>query len=112
MNDDVVLRDSKDSDGIRYLGASLKSNGDLIINGHDLGSGVSKIFGSDFNEYEWNYTVDSKNLSLLIKELGGNEKDHILQLIREKCTGMKAINLEEVVRKKVPHNFWNWMGDD
>lgn len=58
----VVLRDTRDDGGTRYLEAFVKSNGDLIISGQDLGPGVEAFFG--VSEYEWAWTVaacDCKN---------------------------------------------------
>ena len=109
MSEEVVLRDTDDSDGVRYLGANLNSDGELMVTGHDLGSGVSKIFGKDLDEYEWIFTIDSEQFPILIKELGGNVGDNVINLIRKKCTGTKAIDLEEVIREKVPHDFWSWI---
>jgi hypothetical protein len=106
------LRNSEDSEGIRYLGANLNSDGDLVVTGQDIGSGVSEIFGSSINEYEWVYTIKSEHISILTKALGGMEGDNIIGLIREKCTGERTANFEEIIREQVPHDFWNWMGDD
>ncbi len=47
----VVLRDTRDEGGARYLEAAIKSNGDLVISGQDLGPGVKAFFG--VSEYEW-----------------------------------------------------------
>lgn len=46
----VVLRDMRDARGSRYLGASIKANGDLVIEGQDLGPAVEEFFG--VSEYE------------------------------------------------------------
>lgn len=106
----VVIRNTKDADDTRYLGARLNSSGDLLIEGHDIGPGVSKVFGGGLDEYEWSYTVKSKDLLFLIRALGGKEGDDILDLIVDRCTGERAVDLEEVIRKdKIPHEFWNWI---
>ena len=112
MTGSVVLRDSEDANGTRYLEARMSGGRDLIVEGHDIGKGVSGSFGEGISEYEWNYTIKKENIPLLIKALGGKEGDDILELIADRCTGEAAQNLEEVIRdNNIPHEFWNHMGD-
>jgi len=54
----VVLRNTRDADGTRYLEASINAEGDLVIEGQDLGPGVEEIFG--IREYEWAWTISSR----------------------------------------------------
>ena len=64
----VVLRRVKDADGSRLLEASLTVDGDLLIEGWDLGDGVERIFG--VREYEWAWTIRAANLPALLSALG------------------------------------------
>ncbi|MCJ7578904.1 MAG: hypothetical protein MUP98_00035 [Candidatus Aminicenantes bacterium] len=106
----VVLRDLEDAEGTRYLEARVKGDGALIIEGQDLGNGVRKIFGEGIGEYEWSYIIKKENIPLVIKALGGQEGDDILELITDRCTGEDAQDLEDVIRSnKIPHEFLNWM---
>ena len=108
----VVLRDLEGEDGTRHLEARIRGGRDLIIEGHDLGKGVSGVFGEGISEYEWNYTIKKEDIPLLIKALGGKEGDDVLALIADRCTGEGAKDLEEVIRNNnIPHKSWNHMGD-
>ena len=112
MTGRVVLRDSEDANGTRYLEARMSGGRDLIIEGHDIGEGVSRAFGEDISEYEWKYLIKKEDIPLLIKVLGGEEGDDILELIADRCTGEGAQNLEEVIRdNNIPHEFSSRMGD-
>ena len=84
----------------------------MIIEGQDLGKGVSGAFGEGISEYEWNYIIKKEDIPLLIKALGGEEGNDILELIADRCTGEGSQNLEEVIRdNNIPHQFWNRMSD-
>jgi len=112
MTDCVVLRNAEDAGGTRHLEARMSEDSNLIIEGQDLGKGVSGVFGEGISEYEWNYLIEKENIPLLIKALGGEEGDDILELIADRCTGESAQSLEKVIRdNNIPHEFSSWMGD-
>ena len=45
MDGYVTLRDTRDEGGSRHVGASLKSDGTLLIESLDRGPGVERFFG-------------------------------------------------------------------
>ncbi len=107
----IVLRNIENAGDSRHLEASMNEAGDLVVEGHDLGSGVSSVFGPDVKEYEWVYTIKRESLPLLIKALGGDERDDALQVMAEKCKGEEALEIGMVISENdVPHEFWNRMG--
>ena len=76
----VVLRDTRDEGGTRYLDASIKSNGDLVFSGQDFGPGVEAFWG--VSEYEWVWTVAACDCKQLLVAFGG-EYGHVIGTDRE-----------------------------
>ena len=62
----ITIRSTCDQDGSRHLWERLKDNGDLIIEGQDLGPGVSKCFGPEITEHEWSWIIYKANISQLV----------------------------------------------
>ena len=104
----VVLRDIDDAQGIRYLEASLSSDGELRIEGQDLGSGVEEIFG--LREYEWVWTVRAHNVPKLLRALGA--KSDVLSALSERFTGERADELMPFLDSQgIPYEVWSRIGD-
>ena len=61
MTTSVSLRRTSDAGGSRYLDASIKPNGNLVIEGQDLGPAVDEFFG--VTEYVWNRTIAADTVS-------------------------------------------------
>ena len=113
MNQEIIiLRDIREPDDWRNLQVRFDDNGDLLIEGHDMGASVETFFGEGSNEYEWVTTVKAKDVRALNVALGGKRGDDTLELIRNKCTGENAIDLEQLIKKKdIPKKFWSWNSD-
>jgi len=112
MQDTIILRDIRGPDAWRHLQVRLDDNGDLLIEGHDMGDAVQKYFGEGSNEYEWVTTVKAKDIRALNVALGGKRGDDTLKLIRDKCTGENPIDIEGLIKKKdIPTKFWSWNSD-
>jgi hypothetical protein len=79
--DRVVLRDTRDGSGSRFLEAILDSDGTLRIEGQDLGRGVSAVFGSDLSEYEWWWRLPAAHVDEAIATLGGAPGELILTVV-------------------------------
>jgi hypothetical protein len=77
----VILRDSRDEKGSRWLRAVLDASGDLILSGHDLGTGVSDSYGEGITEYEWIHRVAAPDVLRLLTCLGGQPDDDILDFL-------------------------------
>ena len=58
-----MLRDVRDDQGTQHLQAKLTREGDLVIEGQDLGAGVQRALG--VYEYEWVWTIQAADVPLL-----------------------------------------------
>jgi hypothetical protein len=76
----VVLRDTRDGQGTRHLGARCNEDGGITIEGQDLGSGVEAL-GSGFSEYEWVWTIAADQVPMAVAILGGNTADDPLRVL-------------------------------
>lgn len=104
----VVLRQSRDEDGSRYLAATLDGAGDLRIEGQDLGDGVERIFG--MREYEWVWTVRAADLPALRAALDG--RADLLAALQHRFSGEQAAGLKAFLdENEVPHESWSRVGD-
>lgn len=104
----VVLRDTDDALGSRYLAASLHSDGSLVISGQDLGGGVSQFFG--YSEYEWHWTVAAQDVGRLADALGsGND---LLAALRRRFANERASELRPFLEEHdIPFESWSRIGD-
>lgn len=48
----------------------LTESGALVLEGQDLGGGVSAFFGPQFSEYEWAWTVPRERVGVVLDSLG------------------------------------------
>lgn len=71
MPDSTTIRlfQSRDARGTRTLDATWLPDGRLQIGGQDLGSSVA-VFGADFTEYEWDWTVAAADVPRIPVILG------------------------------------------
>jgi len=95
----VVLRSDRDDTDTRHLQASLDVDGNLHIDGHDLGPATAMV--SITGEYEWSTKVSAINLPRLVAALGGYPGTDILDLLAAQYTGRGSYNLEEILRSGV-----------
>jgi hypothetical protein len=101
------LRNERDKNGLRFLGAEIQPNGDLVFNGQDIGPGVEKVLGS--SEYEWYWTVKAEHISSLQQALGGG---HIITLLETHFSGEKAAGLMPFMEAHhIPFESWYRQGD-
>ena len=104
----VVLREERSKTDIRHLSAGYASNGDLLIEGQDLGDGVQRIFGRD--EYEWVWTIRAAELPKLAMALGG--ASDLLQALAGRFSGANAGHLGAFLNEgSVPFETWSRIGD-
>ena len=104
----VILRNQKDDRIYRYLGARIKENGDLLIEGQDLGSGVEDAFGCA--EYEWYWTIKVKDLHLFNQALGFS--GNILCLLKIYFSNENAVELYQFMKKNnIPFDSYSRIGD-
>jgi hypothetical protein len=93
----VMLREEEDGPDRRYLWAYLDGDGDLHIDGQDLGSGTAIV--SRDGEYEWFSTVAAEHLPRLVALLGGAPETDLLELLAERYVGDGAAELECLLRE-------------
>ena len=104
----VVLRKERSESDYRFLSAEIDENGDLVIDGQDLGGGVDSAFGC--SEYEWSWTVRAKHIGQLKIALGSRR--NILRTLKKRFSDQKAAGLYEFLQKsKVPFEGWSRIGD-
>lgn len=114
----VVLRQERTATDRRSLWASLGAEGELIIQGQDLGQAVESLSG--FREYEWSVTVAAADLPKLRAALAGSpilwggllRRPGLLGALQRRFSGEKAGELEAFLKQEgVPYTFWNRIGD-
>jgi hypothetical protein len=77
----VILRDTRDASGTRFLEARVGPDGTLRIEGQDLGRGVTEVFGEGLSEYEWWWRLPPDHLDEAAATLGGAPGEPILAVI-------------------------------
>lgn len=104
----VVLRRVSEPGNSRTLTATLAENGDLVIEGQDLGDEVERIFG--MREYEWIWTVRARDLPRLLDALGATSG--LLAAMKARFSGDRAADLMRFLDDHaIPYETWSRMGD-
>jgi hypothetical protein len=104
----VVLRDERTPGDTRNLSASHSSDGDLVIEGQDLGAGVEHAFGH--REYEWVWTIAQADVPALSTAL--SENGDILDALARRFSGPDAAHLHSfLTENRIPFKTWSRIGD-
>ena len=92
--DKISLIESKSEDISIHLTAEIKENGDLVLDGYDLGKRAEEWFGHDDYEYSLTLKAEFKDTVLLY-------------LIKEKFANDSEFKkwLDE---KQIPNEFWSY----
>lgn len=107
----VVLRDQDDTDGTRYLDATIDKAGRLVIEGQDVGAGVEHAFGEGYREYEWRWTVSVSEIPAAVAALGGEPGESPLA-VAARWIGEHGTDPGSALKAaKVPTEFWSRLGD-
>lgn len=105
----VVLRDEEVGEDRRVLTAHVDDDGDLHIDGHDLGPGTAAV--SSDGEYEWSQAIAAVDLAAVVALLDGQTGDDVLDLLATRWTGARSYELERRLRESViPIERWSWSG--
>ena len=108
----VNLRHEVSGRDRRNLWAVVTAEGDLRIEGQDLGPEVERIFGEGLTEYEWDVTVRAANIPQALVALGGAPGDDVLMLLQQRYSGPAAGEIEQRLEDAgVPTEFWSRIGD-
>lgn len=92
----VRLRAEHHDADSRFLDAYLDEEGNLHVDGQDLGPATSMV--SEDGEYEWFETIKAKHLPQLVQALGGEPSQDILGLLEERFTGPGSYDFERILR--------------
>lgn len=86
----------------------LNADGELTIEGHDLGPGVERIFGC--TEYEFERSLSTPETSELRELLGLSADDDLLAAIGQRFEFTS--DLEKFLKEhEIEGRFWNRIGD-
>ena len=106
----VVLRDIRDAGGLRHLSAMIAPNGDVRIEGQDLGRGVEAFWGEGFTEYEYAMTIQAADVPALRAALG--EKTNLLAALQKRFSDPAEQDPKSFLEAHaVPYTFWSRIGD-
>lgn len=110
MRSYIVLRDTQDKGGRRQLSACLQGDGTLLIEGHDMGPGVSNWFGPDVTEYEWSISLPPSGVEKL--KLALSCQDDLLTALLDRFSGEASGGLQAFLDKHAgPYDFWSRAGE-
>jgi len=107
---ELQVRDEKDGNDSRGLWLRLADNGDLAIEGQDLGPSVAEFWGG--SEYEWAISIKAADVPAYVRSLGGTPGDDVVELVRASferspgCVGAEFLN-----ENGIPNEFWSRVGD-
>jgi hypothetical protein len=92
----VRLRDGKDGPDRRFLCAYLDGDDNLRIDGQDLGPKTASV--SSDGEYEWFRTIKADDIPQLLRLLGADAGDNVLNVLEQHWCGKRAGDLEKIIR--------------
>jgi hypothetical protein len=92
----IRLRAERDGRGRRNLSAYLDAEGNLHIDGQDIGPQTALV--SADGEYEWFETVQATHVPQLVELLGGEAGDDVLDLLERRYRDAGSYELERLLR--------------
>ena len=105
----VNLRAERDGLDSRFLDAYLDDEGNLHIDGQDLGPSTGPV--SSDGEYEWFKVIQARDLSRLKALLGARPDEDILDVLERSWTGPRAGELETLLSESgIPVSLSVWSG--
>jgi hypothetical protein len=108
----LTLRSEHDERGVHSLSLCFEENGDVKIEGQDLGPGVAEWFGEGRTEYEWTITISATDVPAYVRGLGGNPGDNIPELVRT-CYNRDphCVSTRFLQEHGIPNDLWSRVGD-
>lgn len=104
----AILRNERAEGDLRYLGATYSSEGNLVIEGQDLGNAVEAAFG--YREYEWAWTIARADLPKLAAAL--DTRTDLMAALEHRFSGPAAAQLAAFLQEhNIPHTGWSRIGD-
>lgn len=109
----VILEHRDDDQSLFRRTLTLRHDGSLVLEGHDLGRGVSDIFGPDLNEYESARTVPPEEIDGLRRALGLSADGDLPGVLEERFAhpgGSRAF--EQFLKEHgIASEFWSRVGN-
>lgn len=106
----VILRQTRDESGSRYLQATLYANGDVAIEGQDLGKGVEAFWGEGLTEYEFAMTIRAADVPLLHQALAA--QGDVLLALKQWFASQSSLEPGAFLdAHNIPYEFWSRVGD-
>lgn len=104
----VTLRSERSGRDLRTLWARLDADGNLHVDGQDLGPGTAPV--SSDGEYEWFQTIRRESIPQLLVLLGAPpDTRELLQFLKANFSGTSSYELERILREsKVPVERTVW----
>jgi len=105
----VNLRSEHDGEDHRYLDAHLDQEGNLHLDGQDLGPGTSPV--SSDGEYEYFKEIVATDIPALLALLDAPPDADVLEELERHWTGAQSHELETRIRNSgFPFKFSCWSG--
>lgn len=105
----VVLRNERKGEDQRHLRAHLDEEGNLVVEGQDLGPGTALI--SDDGEYEYQKRIAAADIASLRSVLNIGDDVDILDELGCNWSGPASYELERRIREsRIPVQFFSWGG--
>lgn len=110
MNKQVLYRNKNKTENLEIWASIDKGN--LLIEGHDLGTDLPLMFGPDITEYEWSYTIQRKDFQKLIVAIGDENSVDVMNAFVKRFLGVNALGILSFLKEnKIPFETWSRMGD-
>ena len=93
----MILRNERRGADTRHLCAYLDDEGNLHIDGQDLGPATAPV--SDDGEYEWFRTISHEDLPQLMRLLGAPGDADLLDVLQRKWSGARSYDLDKLLRE-------------
>jgi hypothetical protein len=109
----LTLEHRDDDQGLWRRTLTLREDGSLVLEGHDLGRGVSEVFGEVVDEYEFTRTVAADQVDQLRRALGVSGDDDLRVTLEERFArpgGSHAFELF-LTDHGIRSEFWNRIGN-
>jgi hypothetical protein len=86
--------------------------GAIRIGGQDLGQGVSAAFGDAISEYEWDWTLDARDIDRAIEALGGRSGEDLVAVLARWAEANGGRDPGQFLKEAgLKLRFWSRMGD-
>lgn len=104
----IVMTSRQDADGMMLRTVTLTEDGQLKIEGHDLGAGVEKVF--HYSEYEYERRLSPDDVARLRELLDLTDGDDLLAAISARFDSNNALE-QFLTDNDIEGSFWNRIGD-